>query len=165
MGVPVGPLRRGQLDVAEGLPGPLRFDEFGLLQADCRFQQGVVEDVADGALDLFGGQVGGEAGRHGLPGRSRGSITPWSWKPRLFRSPWPTNLAERHEPDAWRLRPPSCLFFCGFFDGRLYNPRHAMIHITRRPQLPPVVALFVRLINIYTRDFIAHHQGDEKEQL
>lgn len=47
--VPVDPFGGGQLDLGQGLPGPLGFDQFGLVEADRGFHQGVVVGVADRA--------------------------------------------------------------------------------------------------------------------
>ncbi len=46
---PVDPLQGGVLDVVEALPGAAAADQFGLVQADDRLGQGVVERVADAA--------------------------------------------------------------------------------------------------------------------
>jgi hypothetical protein len=59
--VPVDPLGGAQLDVGQGAPGPAALDQLGLVQADRRLHQGVVQRVAyraDRGGDVFPGQVG-----------------------------------------------------------------------------------------------------------
>jgi hypothetical protein len=46
--VPVDPLGGGDLEVVEALPRPLLLDQFGLVEPDGRFGQGVVIRLADG---------------------------------------------------------------------------------------------------------------------
>jgi len=63
---PVDVAEGGQLDLLSGAPGAAGLDQFGLVQADYRFGQGVVVGVADGAdrgLDAGGGQPVGERDR------------------------------------------------------------------------------------------------------
>ena len=64
--VPVDVVQGGEFDLLSDALRPAGLDQFGLVQADYRFGQGVVVGVADGAdrgLDAGGGQPVGERDR------------------------------------------------------------------------------------------------------